>query len=137
MSKTILITKRNGSKEELNLDKLHKVVFHACEGIAGVSASEVEIKSHLQFYNGIKSSDIQETLIKSAADLISEETPNYQYVAGRLVNYHLRKQVYSTFEPPCLCDIIQKNIDLGFYDPEFTEKYTKADIDELNGYIDH
>ena len=137
MSKSILITKRDGSKEDLNLDKLHKVVFHACEGITGVSPSEVEIKSHIQFYNGIKSSDIQETLIKSAAELISEETPNYQYVAGRLVNYHLRKQVYGEFEPPCLCEIIQKNIDLGFYDAEFTQKYTKAEIDDLNAYIDH
>ena len=137
MSKPILITKRNGDKEPLQLEKLHKVVFHACENITGVSPSEVEIKSHLQFYNGIKSTDIQETLIKSAADLITEETPNYQYVAGRLVNYHLRKQVYGVFEPPCLCDIIQKNVDLGFYDTAFTEKYTKADIDELNDYIDH
>ena len=137
MSKPILITKRTGEREELQLDKLHKVVFYACEGITGVSPSEVEIKSHIQFYNGIKSTDIQETLIKSAADLISEDTPNYQYVAGRLVNYHLRKQVYGTFEPPCLCDIIDRNIERGFYDTEFTDKYTKADIDELNEYIDH
>jgi ribonucleoside-diphosphate reductase alpha chain len=114
--KSIMIIKRDGSKEDLNLDKLHKVVFHACESISGVSPSQVEIKSHIQFYNGIKSSDIQETLIKSAADLISEETPNYQYVAGRLVNYHLRKQVYGVFDPPCLCEIIQSNIDRGFYD---------------------
>ena len=137
MSRTILITKRDGRKEDLDLEKLHKVVFHACDNITGVSASEVEIKSHIQFYNGITSSDIQETLIKSAADLISEETPNYQYVAGRLVNYHLRKQVYGTFEPPCLCDIIDKNIDLGFYDSDFTNKYTKEEIDELNEIIDH
>jgi len=137
MSKPILITKRNGDKEPLLLEKLHKVVFHACEGITGVSASEVEIKSHLQFYNGIKSSDIQETLIKSAADLITEETPNYQYVAGRLVNYHLRKEVYDEFEPPCLCDIIDKNIELGFYDPEFTDKFTKDEINTLQTFIDH
>src|SRR5210317_1595357 len=121
MSKTILITKRNGSKEELNLDKLHKVVFHACEGIAGVSASEVEIKSHLQFYNGIKSSDIQETLIKSAADLISEETPNYQWVAGRLINYHLRKMVYGDFKPWHILDLVKKNVEAGFYDPALLE----------------
>ena len=95
----INIIKRNGTKEPLDLDKLHKVVFWATDGITGVSASEVEIKSHIQFYNGITSSDIQETLIKSAADLISEETPNYQYVAGRLINYHLRKQVYGQYEP--------------------------------------
>ena len=135
--KSIQITKRNGSREELDLDKLHKVVFNACAGISGVSASEVEIKSHIQFYNGIKSADIQETLIKSAADLISEDTPNYQYVAGRLVNYHLRKQVYGTFEPPCLCEIVQKNIDKGFYDPEITQKYTKAEFDEIETFVDH
>ena len=132
-----MIIKRDGSKEDLNLDKLHKVVFHACDGISGVSPSQVEIKSHIQFYNGIKSSDIQETLIKSAADLISEETPNYQYVAGRLVNYHLRKQVYGVFDPPCLCEIIQANIDRGFYDSDIMEKYTKADFDEIESYIDH
>ena len=75
------------------------VVFWATQGITGVSASEVEIKSHIQFYNGIKTADIQETLIKSAADLISEETPNYQYVAGRLINYHIRKEVYDGINP--------------------------------------
>ena len=137
MSKQILITKRDGTKEDLELDKLHKVVFHACEGITGVSASEVEIKSQIQFYSGITSTDIQETLIKSAADLITEETPNYQFVAGRLINYHLRKQVYGAFEPSCLCDIIQVNIDKGFYDAEILERYTKAEIDELNDHIDH
>ncbi len=137
MSKSILITKRNGSKEELNLDKLHKVVFHACDGITGVSPSEVEIKSHIQFYNGIASSDIQETLIKSAADLISEETPNYQYVAGRLINYHLRKHVYGSFKPPALIDIIKTNVDKGFYDKEILELYTLEELDELNTYIKH
>ena len=135
--KSIMIIKRDGSKEDLDLDKLHKVVFYACEGISGVSASQVEIKSHIQFYNGIKSSDIQETLIKSAADLISEETPNYQYVAGRLVNYHLRKQVYGAFDPPCLCEIVQANIDRGFYDADIMQKYTKAEFDEIESYLDH
>jgi len=133
----IQITKRDGRKEPLELDKLHKVVFHACEGITGVSASEVEIKSHIQFYTGITSAEIQETLIKSAADLITEETPNYQFVAGRLINYHLRKMVYGAFKPPCLCDIIQKNIDAGFYDPEILDLYTKDEIDELSNYIVH
>jgi len=137
MSKQILITKRDGTKEELILDKLHKVVFHACDGISGVSASEVEIKSHIQFYNGITSSDIQETLIKSAADLTTEETPNYQFVAGRLINYHLRKAVYGSFEPPHLQTIINKNIKQGFYDADIVEKYTELEINELNGYIDH
>ena len=137
MSKPILIAKRDGNKEELNLDKLHKVVFHACEGITGVSPSEVEIKSHIQFYNGITSSDIQETLIKSAADLISEETPNYQYVAGRLINYHLRKHVYGNFDPPHLLKIIKNNISKGFYDKEILEFYTEGEINHLNDYIKH
>jgi len=137
MSKPILISKRDGNKEELNLDKIHKVVFHACEGISGVSPSEVEIKSHIQFYNGINSSDIQETLIKSAADLITEETPNYQYVAGRLIVYHLRKHVYGDFEPPHLLKIINNNIKKGFYDSEILELYSEDDINQLNEYIQH
>ena len=131
------VQKRDGRLEDLNIDKLHKVVMYAVEGITGVSASEVEINSHLQFFDSIKTEDIQETLIKSAADLISEESPNYQFVAGRLINYHLRKQVYGTFEPPCLCDIIQKNVDIGFYDSEFVELYTKDEINTLQEYIDH
>jgi ribonucleoside-diphosphate reductase alpha chain len=131
------VTKRDGTREDLNIDKLHKVVMYAVEDLTGVSASQVEINSQIQFYDGINSTDIQETLIKSTADLISEETPNYQYVAGRLINYHLRKQVYGTFEPPCLCDIVQKNIDDGFYDSEFTDLYTKDEINQLQTYIKH
>ena len=137
MSKQILIAKRDGRKETLDLDKLHKVVFFACEGITGVSASEVEIKSHLQFYSGITSSDIQETLIKSAADLITEETPNYQFVAGRLINYHLRKMVYNQFEPWPLDKIIEQNISRGFYDASILESYSEEEIVELDKYIDH
>lgn len=131
------VEKRDGTLEQLNIDKLHKVVMYACQGISGVSASEVEINSHIQFFDKIKTEDIQETLIKSAADLISEEAPNYQYVAGRLINYHLRKQVYGVFEPPCLCDIIQVNIEKGFYDAEFLELYTKKEINQLQDFIDH
>ena len=131
------VKKRDGKLEDLNIDKLHKVVMYACEGITGVSASQVEINSQIQFFDSIATEDIQETLIKSAADLITEENPNYQYVAGRLINYHLRKQVYGEFTPPCLCDIIQDNIDAGFYDPQLTELYTKDEINELNEYLDH
>jgi len=131
------VKKRDGTLENLDIDKLHKVVMYACEGISGVSASEVEINSKIQFFESIATEDIQETLIKSAADLISEETPNYQYVAGRLINYHLRKQVYNIFEPPCLCDIIDKNIDAGMYDAEFTQLYTKDEINQLQEFIDH
>ena len=137
MTKEITVHKRGGAREALDLEKIHKVVEYATEGIVGVSASEVEIRSHLQFYNGIETSDIQETLIKAAADLISEETPNYQWVAGRLINYHLRKQVYGQFEPPHLGDIARLNVDLGHYDPEFFDKYTKSEIDQLDSYIKH
>ena len=131
------VTKRNGHKEDLNIDKLHRVVMYAVDGLTGVSASQVEINSQIQFYDGIASTDIQETLIKSTADLISEETPNYQYVAGRLINYHLRKMVYGEFEPPCLCDIIDRNIEAGFYDSEFVNLYTKEEINTLQSFIHH
>lgn len=133
----ILVTKRDGHKEPLDLEKLHKVVFWATEGITGVSASEVEIKSHIQFYNGIKTADIQETLIKSAADLISEETPNYQYVAGRLINYHLRKQVYGDYTPWPLIDLVHKNVESGFYDQGLLDAYTADEWTRLNSFIHH
>lgn len=137
MTKQINVKKRSGESEPLDLEKLHKVVFYACENITGVSPSEVEIKSHIQFFNGIKTDEIQETLIKAAADLISEETPNYQWVAGRLINYHLRKQVYGQFQPPHLQDIVEKNVKLGYYDEQFFNLYTTEEINELNNYIKH
>jgi len=133
----IIVTKRDGTKEPLNIEKLHKVVMWACEGITGVSASEVEIKSHLQFYNGIKTSDIQETVIKSAADLITEDTPNYQHVAGRLISYHIRKDVYAQFEPWHITKLIDQNIELGLYDPHLLEDYTKDEWEQINSYIKH
>ena len=133
----IYVTKRNGQRESLDLEKLHRVVFWATEGITGVSASEVEIKSHIQFYNGIKTSDIQETLIKSAADLISEETPNYQYVAGRLINYHLRKQVYEDYVPWHLKKLIDRNIANGYYTRDLLEHYSNDEWEILNDYVEH
>ena len=133
----IQVTKRDGSKEPLNLDKLHKVVDYACQGITGVSPSEVEIRSHLQFYDGIKSSDIQETLIKSTADLISEDTPGYQYVAGRLINYHLRKQVYNAFTPWPLYKLVKRNVDIGMYDPALLTDWSEEEWNQLDGYIKH
>ena len=104
----INVTKRNGQKEPLDLNKFHKVVEQACEGLAGVSVSEIEIKSQIQFYNNIRTIDIQETIIKAASDLISEDSPNYQYVAGRLINYNLRKEVYGKFEPDHIFDHYNK-----------------------------
>ena len=133
----IQVVKRDGDREELDLEKMHKVVFFACDGIAGVSPSEVEIKSHIQFYDGITSSEIQETLIKSAADLINEDTPNYQWVAGNLVNYHLRKMVYNSFEPVHVLDLVKKNVERGFYDPSLLEDYSADEWETLNNYIKH
>ena len=133
----ITVTKRDGQKEELDLEKIHKVVFWATEGITGVSPSEVEIKSHIQFYTNIKTATIQETLIKSAADLITEETPNYQYVAGRLINYHLRKEVYGTYEPWALLRLVKFNVDLGFYDTGLLEAYTDDEWNTLDQHINH
>jgi ribonucleoside-diphosphate reductase alpha chain len=133
----INVTKRDGRKEPLNLEKLHKVVFWATEGITGVSASEVEINSHVQFYNGIKSTDIQETLIKSAADLISEDHPNYQYVAGRLLTYHIHKLVYGDYNPWPLLQLVKRNTEIGYYTQEILENYTEDEINQLGAYIKH
>ena len=133
----IQVIKRDGSKEELDIEKMHKVVMWATEGITGVSASEVELKSHIQFYTGIKTVDIQETLIKSAADLISEEAPNYQYVAGRLINYHLRKQVYGNYTPWHLLKLVEHNVEQGFYDRGLLEAYTADEWTKMDNYIKH
>ena len=133
----IQVKKRNNTDEPLDIEKMHKVVFYACEGITGVSASEVEIKSSLQFYSGITSSEIQETLIKSAADLISEENPNYQWVAGRLINYHLRKNVYDSFVPWPLLQTVKTNIEKGYYDDAILDKYTNEEWEILDTYTRH
>jgi len=133
----ISVLKRNGTKEPIDLNKFHKVVEWACEGVTGVSESEIEIKSQIQFYNGMKTTDIQETLIKAAADLISEEYPNYQYVAGNLINYNLRKEVYGDFNPSDLATHIRSVVDAGYYDAEILSWYGPGDLGLLNGYIDH
>jgi len=133
----IQVTKRDGTKEPLNVEKLHKVVFHACEGITGVSPSEIEIQSQIQFYNGMQTSEIQETLIKAAADLINEDTPNYQFVGGRLINYALRKEVYDGYEPIHVHDLVIQNTTRGFYDPELSMYYSSDEWDKINGFVKH
>ena len=133
----IQVTKRDGSKEILNVEKLHKVVFHACEGITGVSPSEVEIKSQIQFFNGMNTKDIQETLIKAASDLISEETPNYQFVGGRLINYGLRKEVYGGYNPCSVKELVELNIERGFYDPELINYYSDDEWNRINNFVKH
>ena len=131
------VIKRNGDKELLDLEKFHKVANFACEGLTGVSVSDLEIKTHIQFYNNIKTIDVQETLIKAAADLISEESPNYQFVAGRLINYGLRKEVYNQFEPISLAEHIENKVVSGLYDPLLKTAYTKEEVDYLDSKIDH
>ena len=133
----ITVTKRDGTREPLDINKFHKVALHACEGLSGVSVSDLEIKTHIQFYDKIKSSDIQETLIKAAAELITEDEPNYQYVAGRLINYNLRKQVYGTYNPEPLLKHYIRVRDEGYYDKEMGDVYSVEEFDELEKYIDH
>jgi len=133
----INVTKRDGSLEPLDLEKFHKVVAYACDGITGVSESEIELKSHIHFHDKITSKEIQETLIKAAADLISEDAPNYQYVAGRLIAYDLRKEVFGNFDPIKLYDHVKKVVDLGFYDSKLLEWYTKDEFELMNSWIDH
>ena len=131
------VTKRDGLKETLDIEKLHKVVFYACDSITGVSPSEVEIKSQIQFYDGITTKEIQETLIKAAADLISEDTPNYQYVGGRLINYALRKEVYGQYDPFTVKELVQINTDNGFYDEELITQYTDNEWEKINSFVRH
>lgn len=133
----INVVKRDGRKEPLNIDKIHKISDWACEDLANVSVSQLELTSKVQFYNNIKSSDIHETLIKAAAELISEEQPNYQYVAGRLINFALRKEVYGQYEPISLHDHWWDIVKEGYYDTELFSAYDKTEWDILDEYIDH
>ena len=133
----IQVTKRDGTREPLNIDKIHKVVEWSCEGLNGVSVSEVELASHVQFYDKIKTSDIHETMIKAASELISEESPNYQYVAGRLINYQLRKEVYGQYEPPHLFGHYGRVVLEGYYDKALASAYSQEEWIQLADYVDH
>ena len=131
------ITKRNGQQEPFDVNKIHKVLEWATEGINGISISEIELKANIQINDGMPTSDIHELLIKSAAELISEHTPNYQSVAARLVNYKLRKQVYNQYEPWPLIKIVQENVDRGMYDAQVLTEYSESEFDQLDKYIKH
>ncbi|WP_201537664.1 class 1a ribonucleoside-diphosphate reductase subunit alpha [Psychrobacter immobilis] len=133
----IQVTKRDGRLELIDLDKIHKVIEWAAHDLENVSVSQVELKSHIQFYEGIKTRDIHETIIKSAADLISETTPDYQYLAARLAIFHLRKIAYNRFTPPHLYDHVKKLTDAGKYDQHILTDYSRAEFDELEEYLDH
>ncbi|WP_440904659.1 class 1a ribonucleoside-diphosphate reductase subunit alpha [Catenovulum sp. SX2] len=137
MTDQLFVTKRDGNKEPLDLEKLHKVVTWAAKGLNNVSVSQVEMKSHIQFYDGIKTEDIHETIIKSAADLISEETPDYQYLAARLSIFHLRKKAYGQFEPPHLYDHVVKLCEAGKYDQHLLADYSREEFDQMNDFVEH
>lgn len=137
MNNDLLVTKRNGEQEPIDLEKIHKVITWAAEGLDNVSVSQVEIKAQIQFYDGIKTSEIHETLIKSAADLISTDAPDYQYLAARLAIFHLRKKAYGQFEPPALYDHVGKMVDAGKYDTHLLEDYTPEEFAQMDEFIDH
>ncbi|AXF76463.1 ribonucleoside-diphosphate reductase subunit alpha [Erwinia tracheiphila] len=137
MNQSLLVTKRDGRTERINLDKIHRVLDWAAEGLQNVSVSQVELRSHIQFYEGIRTSDIHETIIKSAADLISRDAPDYQYMAARLATYHLRKKAYGQFEPPALYDQVKRMIDQGKYDRHLLEDYSREEFEQMDSFIDH
>ena len=138
-TEAILVKKRNGrGNEPLNIEKIHDMMEYACEDISGVSSSQVEMNSGLQFFDGITTDEIQQILIKSASDLISLENPNYTYVASRLLLYSLRKQVIGKlWDHPHFYDHVKKIVDLGLYDKEILNQYERKDFDRMENYINH
>ncbi len=138
MSNGIKVKKRNGTIEVLNLEKMHKMVEAACEGLSGVSASQVEIQSGIQFYDGVTTDEIQEILVRSASDLIDLEHPNYQYAAARLLLFSIRKQLAVSFKrSPTLLEQIKYCIDNNVYDAEVLTKYTEEELEKVNSFIYH
>jgi len=140
MSNGIKVEKRNGSIESIDIEKIHIMVEHACDGLSGVSASQVEMNANIQFYDGIKTSEIQEILVRSASDLISLDHPNYQYVAARLLLFGLRKHVFGQnwkVAFPDVHDHLTAGVSLNIYDSDLLSKYSMEDWDKINSFIDH
>jgi len=138
MSNGTKVVKRNGLIESLDLDKMHLMVEEACKGLAGVSASQVEMTSGIQFYSGISTQEIQEILIRSASDLIDLDHPNYQFVAARLLLFSVRKQLYGKMkELPPLEQHIYQCVNHEVYDKDIFTKYSKEEIERADSYIDH
>lgn len=132
------VVKRDGRTEELNIEKIHEVLYWAIEGIKGVNISDIEIKIGVQFYDGIPTEKIHELLINACSDLISEKTPNYQQVAANLLNFYLRKQVFNTSDNmPTLRSVIKRNVEDGIYDSVILEKYSSDELKKLNNIIKH
>src|SRR5210317_918410 len=140
VNKEILnVQKRNGrGTEPLNIEKIHEMVEYACEDISGVSSSQVEMTSGLQFYDGMSTDEIQQILIKSASDLISLENPNYQFVAARLLLFSLRKQVFGRlWDHPHIYKHVITGVEKGVYDKEILNLYDKKDFDRMENWLDH
>ena len=138
MSNGTNVVKRNGSVESLDLNKLHLMVEEACKDLAGVSASQVEMQSGIQFYDGITTGEVQEILIRSASDLIDLEHPNYQFVAARLLLFAVRKQLFGRMhECPTVLEHTQKCVELGIYDAEILDLYDAEEFEKLQSFIDH
>ena len=133
----INVTKRDGSLQQFDLDKVHKILEWATEGITGVSQSEIELKANLQLYDKIPAYDIHELIIKSSAELISNNTPNYQFVAARLINYKIRKEVYNQHQPWHIKKLIKVNAERGVYNKGILKEYTDEEFDTINSYIKH
>lgn len=133
----LTVVKRDGGREPFDVNKIHKVLEWATNEINGVSVSEIELRANIQMYDGMATDNIHELLIKSSSELICEQTPNYQYVAARLVNYKIRKEVYGEYAPWHLSDLIETNINRGVYDSEILVKYSPDELDVLNSYIKH
>lgn len=133
----IMVVKRDGRREVLDLEKIHKVVFWACEDLTGVSPSEVELRAQLQLEDGVLSTDIHELLVKSASELISEDTPNYQFVASRLASYQLRKEVYGRYEPWTVKQVVEHNVALGHYSKELLDNFSDDDWKKIEKIVKH
>ena len=138
-NESINVKKRNGRGEEkLDIDKIHSMVEYAVEDIKGVSASQIEMNSGLQFYEGMSTDEIQQILIKSAADLINLNTPNYTYVAARLLLFSLRKQIFhKLWDHPHFFDHVKKTVELGMYDEQILKNYERKDFDRMENWINH
>lgn len=138
MSDEIFVTKRNGKTEPLNYDKIHNILFWSTEGLKNVTVSDIEMNARLKLYDGISSSEIHQVLIQSCADLISEEFPNYQYVASKLLSYYLRKEVFGSAKNlPHIQDVMTKNIEGGIYDDIIKNCYNEEELDTINDYLKH
>ena len=140
MSNGLKVEKRNGSIESIDIEKIHVMVEHACDGLSGVSASQVEMNANIQFYDGIKTSEIQEILVRSASDLISLDNPNYQFVAARLLLFGLRKHVFGQnwkVAFPTVKDHLAHGSCSGIYDMHLLSKYSDEEWDKIDSFIDH